>query len=455
MRRQPQQLQKRQRGAVAVVVGLTIFVLVGMIGLALDSGQLFVNKTELQNAADACALAAARELDGNADALTRADAAGVLVGTQNLVGFQDAAVALTAADISYSENLSPNSAYQTSDKANPATSKFAMCEVERDDIGMWFMGVFGYNDPGKKPRVSAYAVATLAPSQTTCAVPIGVCKEAGGGSAPTFGLVVGKWYGGKFGPDESGTTYTGSYNWIDFTVQNGWEPEDKQCVSGGGGGGADEIQCLLSGPGQCELPPVGTPVGQQGQIGSTADAWNTRFGLYKEGEKYNETNSPPDFTGIAYVQAGIGIGAEIGKPGSKVVETWPNSAPQNAYSGMHPDGTTLNYQSAKADNESYQILTNPAGIDGIKAYDASTAVEYFSSRRIALAPVVNCEDLAGSTPQTVKVEGYVCVLMLNPIKAPADVALEYLGPANDPNSPCSSFGLAGGTTGPLVPVLVQ
>ena len=452
MRRQLQQLPERQRGAVAVVVGIAIFVLVGMIGLALDSGQLFVNKTELQNAADACALAAARELDGTSDGFARGDAVGKLVGTQNRVGFQKTSVVLGDDDITYSEQL--DSGFANS-HADPTNVKFAKCTVERTDIGMWFMGVFGYNDPGKKPKVGAHAVATLAPSQTTCAIPVGVCKEAGGGSAPTFGLVVGKWYGGKFGPDESGTGYTGSYNWIDFTVQGGWEPEDKQCVSGGGGGGADEIKCLLSGPGQCELPPVGTPVGQQGQIGSTADAWNTRFGLYKEGENYSETNSPPDFTGIAYVQAGIGIGAEIGKPGSKVKETWPNSAPQNAYSGTHPDGTTPNYQSAKADNEPYQISTNPAGIDGIKAYDASTAVEYFSKRRVALAPVVNCEDLAESTPQTVKVEGYACVLMLNPIKAPADVALEYLGPANDPNSPCSSFGLAGSTTGPLVPVLVQ
>src|SRR5512139_115156 len=103
MRRQPQQLPKRQRGAVAVVVGITIFVLVGMIGLALDSGQLFVNKTELQNAADACALAAASELDGTADGFARGDAVGKLVGRENLVGFQKTRVALEDNDITYSD----------------------------------------------------------------------------------------------------------------------------------------------------------------------------------------------------------------------------------------------------------------------------------------------------------------------------------------------------------------
>lgn len=434
MRRHQPKLPKRQRGAVAVVVGLTILVLVGMIGLALDSGQLFVNKTELQNAADACALAAARELDGNADALTRADAAGVLVGTHNGVGFQNAAVALTAADISYSAHLSPNDAYQTSDNADPATARFAMCKVGRDDIGMWFMGVRGFGDQ----TVNAYAVATLAPSQSTCAVPIGMCKMPGG-SAPTFGLVVGQWYSGKF---ESGTpNTTGSYNWIDFDPNNG--------------GGANEIKDLLAGPGQCELPAVGAQVGQQGEIAAVADAWNTRFGLYKG--TYNLTNSPPDFTGNAYIQAGIGIGKDIGEPGSKAIETWPNAPPQNAYSGTHPGGTTANYQSAKAANEPYQS-SNPAGINGIEAYSIAQSGalgQYGSQRRVALAPIVDCEALAGTTPQTVALQGYACVLLLNPIKGPDDVVMEYLGDPNASNSPCSSFGLAGGTAGPLVPVLVQ
>jgi uncharacterized membrane protein len=42
------------------------------MGIALDFGHLFVVKTELQTAADSCALAAAQELDGASDALNRA-----------------------------------------------------------------------------------------------------------------------------------------------------------------------------------------------------------------------------------------------------------------------------------------------------------------------------------------------------------------------------------------------
>ncbi len=427
MRRYQPKLPKRQRGAVAVVVGLTIFVLVGMIGLALDSGQLFVNKTELQNAADACALAAARELDGTADALTRADAAGMLVGGRNLVGFQGASVAIDADDITYSEQLSPNSTY--ANNADPAKAKFAMCQVERTDIGMWFMGVRGFGNQ----TVRAYAVATLSPSQSTCAVPIGLCSES---ATSPFGLQKGQWYSGKFSSGTSGTT--GSYNWIDF------DPGD--------GGGANEIKALLAGPGQCELPAENAQVGQQGEIAATTDAWNTRFGIYKGAYKISDIAlAPPDFTGVAYTKSGAG---------GAVATTWSIPPKENAYSGTDSTTGTPNYKDAKTSRASYQSA-DPAGVvpgnseDGRSIASVAELTQYGSQRRIVLVPIVDCEALAGTNPQTVAVQGYACVLLLNPIKGPEDVVMEYMGQPDDPGSPCSSFGLAGGTAGPLVPVLVQ
>jgi Flp pilus assembly protein TadG len=82
---------RHQRGAVAIVVGLCMAVLIGFAGLALDGGRLYVNKTELQNAADACALAASYELTGTpiaGAAYTRAVNAGLKVTTENRVDFQ-------------------------------------------------------------------------------------------------------------------------------------------------------------------------------------------------------------------------------------------------------------------------------------------------------------------------------------------------------------------------------
>lgn len=49
--------QRQERGAVAVIIGLMIVVLVGFIGLALDFGYAYVKKNQAQNVADAEALA--------------------------------------------------------------------------------------------------------------------------------------------------------------------------------------------------------------------------------------------------------------------------------------------------------------------------------------------------------------------------------------------------------------
>lgn len=58
------QATQQQRGAVAIIVAICLALLVGMLGLVLDLGHLYVAKTELQNAADAAALSGAERLDG-------------------------------------------------------------------------------------------------------------------------------------------------------------------------------------------------------------------------------------------------------------------------------------------------------------------------------------------------------------------------------------------------------
>ena len=66
-----------QRGAVAIMLGLSIFVLFGFMALAIDLGRTYVVRTELQNAADAAALAGAKQLNQTA--------AGVCCGSDSAV----------------------------------------------------------------------------------------------------------------------------------------------------------------------------------------------------------------------------------------------------------------------------------------------------------------------------------------------------------------------------------
>ena len=59
-----------QRGAVAVTVALMMFVLIGFAALSIDIGYLMVTRNELQNVADAAALAATRKLGNNYENMT-------------------------------------------------------------------------------------------------------------------------------------------------------------------------------------------------------------------------------------------------------------------------------------------------------------------------------------------------------------------------------------------------
>jgi Flp pilus assembly protein TadG len=65
-------LAKDQEGSVALFLAITLPVTIGMIGLVLDGGAFFHLNTDLQELADAAAIAGAAELDGASDSITRA-----------------------------------------------------------------------------------------------------------------------------------------------------------------------------------------------------------------------------------------------------------------------------------------------------------------------------------------------------------------------------------------------
>lgn len=415
-----------------ILVALSGAILIGFLGIVVDLGRLYVTKTELQSAMDACALAAAAELKADAQAIERAVSAGITAGNRNAVGFQAASANVTAADILFSDRLSDNSTtypfgYVANTAANPTTATYALCARAETGIVTWFMQVLQglTGSPVTTGTVGAWATATLVSSQINCALPIGLCKlPAAPSTSPLQGLVVGQWVTSKLT-----ASATGSFDWIDF---NPGEP-----TPGCAGGGANELACIIKGQGQCSLAGSGTQVGEQGNIESLNKAWNTRFGLYKGGE--TPATAPPDFTGHSY------------NPTS-----WPTKF--NAYGGS---GATQNFQTARAGHMPYQgDALSGITLNGYTNSSNATLQASGADRRIVTVPVVDCTSWAASTPQTVPILDYACVLMLHPLSqqhedGTEEVWLEYRGAANSAASPCSTSGLAGGTAGPLVPALVH
>jgi hypothetical protein len=404
---------RRQRGVAMILVALSLVVLVGFVGLVVDLAHLLITKTELQNAADACALAAARELTGDANALVRAENAGITVGQRNNVNFQTAAVSIAPDDVTFSAALSPNSAYLSRlAGANPLTSKFAMCSPRRTGIAMWFMQVLGFGPQS----VAAMGVATLAHSQTACTIPLGLCLNASppavcpdGSSPDIYGLCIGDWRGGKFA---AGGGVNGAFNWLQYPDQ---------------ANGTPGIVASLSGPGDCSVGVGGAPVpAENGNLGNgAAQAWNSRFGLYQG----NSNNlPPPDFTGYAYTPT-----------------SW---APQR--------DALANFLARRGTDAPYQGAASGLSLPGgTKSLSSQQLAANGADRRLVTVPVVDCS--AWSPTHQAQLLGLACVLMLAPVDTSGNATLEYRGLASLPGSPCASYGLAGGSSasGGLVPVLVQ
>jgi len=406
--------RRTQRGAVAIIVGLTMVVLVGFAGLALDGGRLYVNKTELQNAADACALAASQELSGApaipAGNFTQAHNAGVTVATRNRVGFQAGTVDAQNVTIQFGTSLS-SGAWLTAASNPSAASAYVRCTIRETGITPWFMQVLGFGDQ----TVSALATATLARSETNCiAIPLAMCSA---GPAPTYGLTPGQWYNGGF---SNGESLTGSFNWVDFSPP---------------AGGASEIRNLLMGTGACTVS-VGSQVGNPGAIQSIRNAWNTRFGIYHP--SINPAAAAPDRSGYAYRPA-----------------NWPSRA--NALADFLPTRRPANAPYGNPGAQAGNTVTGLSVQNNSTVLQANALAAAGADRRLVVAPIVNCAGLVGS--QTVPILDWGCVFMLHPMdNDPAlTIYMEFAGLTSTAGIPCAAIGGVGSTasTGPLVPALVQ
>lgn len=403
--------RRKEQGAIAIMVALAIVALIGFVGLALDLGKLYVVKSELQNSADSCALAGARDLTGATIDLAVAEAAGITSGHLNHAFFQNTPVQLsTDSDVLFSDSLSNPFLAKTA-IASPSSIKYVKCTTQLTGIANWFMQVLNLV-PGvtiADAAVSATAVATIGPAQTTCAIPVFICKAGTEVDPPIAGQshTVGDWISSKSGsPPGYGP---GNFGWAALDGSNN----------------AVAIRNQLTGN-YCNLPAVGSSVGSPGNKLSDSGAWNTRFGIYAN--PYSQAGGTPDFTGYAYNTT-----------------NWP--AGRNAYNDFV--GKRAAFTAYQGDAAAHLSTAGSA---------AGTTYTAGSDRRLALAPEVDCSKLLKG--HSAPIIWWDCVLMLDPMEkggGAGPVHLEYRGKSTDASVPCATHGLPGNSSsvGPLVPVLVQ
>lgn len=304
-------LRRYQSGNVMVLVTLAILAILGMGGLALDSGHAMLNKTRLQNALDAAALNGARVLNQSNDA-SSARVAAVDIFTDVLTREGNAELRSLAKSqvlvVEFSPTLNPFT-------GGEADAKYVRVKLPQSiAITSWLSQIYGQSDYA----VSASSVAGPSPIlNTICSLaPMMLCGD------PTdtdgvYGYEIGQQVQLKLSAGQSSDVGPGNFQLIRLG-------DDDH-------GGSDVRMNLASDFGQCVSLGEAIQTEPGNKAGPTYQGLNTRFGEYSG--PFNgasaETSYPPDVivdAPLSYseYQASLSDSAswdfpDTGRPGRRVM----------------------------------------------------------------------------------------------------------------------------------------
>ncbi|WP_114284101.1 TadE/TadG family type IV pilus assembly protein [Candidatus Halocynthiibacter alkanivorans] len=286
-----------EQGTILAVWAVAFVAIFGIVALSFDLGRVSIVRTELQSYADNVALAAAGELDGRADAITRATAAAAnLISDSETFGNGDTTLS-GGGDytLTFLEDLpASDTGAITATTVDPAKAGYAMVVVNASIIDLTFSAAFSAltGNPGLDNTANAYAVAGM--TQYACDVtPLMFCLPTPTPGNPTFkanahiGEMIRMRSGGAgaaWGPGDFGFLDPGK-----ILVD-----DEGPCA---GKNGVQLDACLIGAIGsitQCFAQNgVDTEPGQK--VGIEDAIFNVRFDIYKaimNGKKNNPIYAP-------------------------------------------------------------------------------------------------------------------------------------------------------------------
>lgn len=259
-----------ERGAVAATVALSLVALIATGGIAFDYARLTAMDTELQNAADQAALAAASQLDGDTGACARAAAAASSLITNNTLFANDGGgLAVTVANEGTCGINDHIKFYQSYDHAtdtfgDPATTdanaRIVSVTVGGRTANFALTPVVGAFSSGS---ITATAVASM--SSSICNVPPLMICVANPANFPSS-TDIGKGLRLQPGP-KVGAWAPGDYGYLDF---------------GSGASGLSTNLALNSETSGCIDNSSGIST-EPGNKASVTKGLNTRLDLYAAG----------------------------------------------------------------------------------------------------------------------------------------------------------------------------
>jgi Flp pilus assembly protein TadG len=290
--------RKNERGSVLAVSALGMLSVLLATGLAIDISRFYSAQTELQNAADAAALAGVSGLDSRAAGIT--EATNRAVQAMNKYDFNKTAASFPGANVMFAVNLDGPYMSAGAAQASPHDIRFVKVTTSASPIGVSFAA----SVLGNSKNLSATATAGYSvPINVFCNwIPLSVID-----------------YDTPMAP---GQTYT-----IRSSPGNSVSPGNYQILAAAGPGGKDVRLGLASGVDLCAEAgatyDVDTKPGQTS--GPVRQGINTRFDDYQGGQ-VDPVTMPPDTNvkeNITYAQYRDGSATQApshtGVPGRRVV----------------------------------------------------------------------------------------------------------------------------------------
>jgi len=261
----------RQQGIVLVFAVVALFALVAMGALAMDVGNMILNKGKLQSMVDAAALSAARTLDlGGDQALATTAANQALNNNLAQTGLQHMSLDGATVAVQFSDGLPFVPGGSTA-------ATFVRVSVSNVDLPEFFARLFPQID--EMVTASAVAGPSSALAGTCNLVPIVICGE----DTPNFGYDYSDIIGLKYSaPDEE----VGPGNFHLLRLPDAAGAADVRVELAGG-----YDSCFYPDEETGADPMLETEPGNK--AGPVAQGLNTRFGVYSGGG-VSAADYPPD-----------------------------------------------------------------------------------------------------------------------------------------------------------------
>ena len=349
-------VRRRERGATLVLAVVGMLALIAMAGLALDTAHVLLNKSRLQSALDAAALAGAKGLDLTGSTVVANADASANFGA-NLLPFKELKNANVTLTTQFSTTLNPF----TPGGAGP----YVRTSVTGFITQMSLVQVLGINSL----NVAGNAVAGPSPPLVTACniVPLVVCSTTAAGP-PLYGYSPDQVIGLNLSAGTAGTIGPGNYGLLRL-----------------GGPGGNVLSNNLAGSfSSCATLGTTVPTQPGVVVGPVADGINTRFNAYKAG--LSATDYPPDVINTAAHQTSLsGTGTSVTQGGTTVTTASQLTFNYANYSALRNAGT-------------YDTQPLPGGT---AAFD----------RRVAAVALGDCTGLA-SGASTIGINGFACMFLL-------------------------------------------